>query len=268
MSREGREGRAACGPRGDREGPILSGNTCAGAGLGRMSAPEEAGTAGQSAAQEERPAVCDEALRTGRGSGKCESTSARTGRPAWRPARCLPGRARGPRRKAAGRSCCRRGRTGARGTATREAAAQEARPAAAGGAERRAQSTEQREYRPLPPRCERALSAGYWPGQTTPPVRTGPAGHAVSRRLARPRHRRTQPHASRKETEHRTKLPQPERQPLARLVWGCVAAAATAPPTGRARPVGGAPPGLAVPDATAQVPSAVQASCPRSGRNH
>lgn len=233
-----------------------------------MSAPEEAGTAGQSAAQEERPAVCDEALRTGRGSGKCESTSARTGRPAWRPARCLPGRARGPRRKAAGRSCCRRGRTGARGTATREAAAQEARPAAAGGAERRAQSTEQREYRPLPPRCERALSAGYWPGQTTPPVRTGPAGHAVSRRLARPRHRRTQPHASRKETEHRTKLPQPERQPLTRLVWGCVAAAATAPPTGRARPVGGAPPGLAVPDATAQVPSAVQASCPRSGRNH
>lgn len=142
------------------------------------------------------------------------------------------------------------------------------RPGAAGGAERRAQSTEQREYRPLPPRCERALSAGYWPGQTTPPVRTGPAGHAVSRRLARPRHRRTQPHTSRKETEHRTKLPQPERQPLARLVWGCVAAAATAPPTGRARPVGGAPPGLAVPDATAQVPSAVQASCPRSGRNH
>lgn len=107
-----------------------------------MSAPEEAGTAGQSAAQEERPAVCDEALRTGGGSGKCESTSARTGRPAWRPARCLPGRARGPRRKAAGRSCCRRGRTGARGTATREAAAQEARPAAAGGAERRAQSSE------------------------------------------------------------------------------------------------------------------------------
>lgn len=139
---------------------------------------------------------------------------------------------------------------------------------AGGGRGRRAQSTEQREYRPLPPRCERALSAGYWPGQTTPPVRTGPAGHAVSRRLARPRHRRTQPHASRKETEHRTKLPQPERQPLARLLWGCVAAAATAPPTGRARPVGGAPPGLAVPDATAQVPSAVQASCPRSGRNH
>lgn len=30
-------------------------------------------------------------------------------------------------------------------------------------------------YRPLPPQCERALSAGYWPGQTTPPVRTGPA---------------------------------------------------------------------------------------------
>lgn len=39
-------------------------------------------------------------------------------------------------------------------------------------------AAEQSEYRPLPPQCERALSAGYWPGQTTPPVRTGPARHA------------------------------------------------------------------------------------------
>lgn len=47
---------------------------------------------------------------------------------------------------------------------------------------RRAQQrVEQQQYRPLPPQCERALSAGYGPGQTTPPVRTGPARHAGER---------------------------------------------------------------------------------------
>lgn len=33
--------------------------------------------------------------------------------------------------------------------------------------EARGKSTAASEYRPLPPQCERALSAGYWPGQTT-----------------------------------------------------------------------------------------------------
>lgn len=56
-------------PAGDREGPVLSSNTSARASLG-MREPEEVGTAGQRAAQEGCPPLGDEALRTGRGSGR------------------------------------------------------------------------------------------------------------------------------------------------------------------------------------------------------
>ena len=56
-------------------------------------------------------------------------------------------------------------------------------------------------YRPLPPQCERALSAGYWPGQTTPPVRTGPARTCRSA-AARPRHLLARPrHEQERERE-------------------------------------------------------------------
>lgn len=75
QSRHTRPGRAArgglpLGPAGDREGPVLSSNTCARAGLSMTEEPEEAGTAGQRAAQEGCLPVGDRTLRTGRGSGK------------------------------------------------------------------------------------------------------------------------------------------------------------------------------------------------------
>lgn len=68
-------------------------------------------------------------------------------------------------------------------------------------------------------------------------------GMQVSRHLARPRHRLTQPRASRKETEHHTKRPQPQRQPLASSGLGRCGCCCRCPAQqgGSARPVGWAP---------------------------
>ena len=97
-----------------------------------------------------------------------------------------------------------------------EPTAREARPAAAWGTEHRAAS----EYRPLLPQRERALSAGYWPGQTTPPVRTGPA-RACRSATPSPATALPSPTASRKERKDHTKLPQPECRALPACACAC-----------------------------------------------
>lgn len=138
----------------------------------------------------------------------------------------------------------------------------------AGGSQGR--RAEQREYRPLPPRCERALSAGYWPGQTTPPVRTGPAGHAGEPPpcpTPPPSHPAPPPAGDR--TPHQAPA---ARAPAPRPFWsGNVWLPLPLPHlTGRARPVWGGPHGRLGPGPrlTVQVPSAVQAPCLCSGQNH
>lgn len=136
-------------------------------------------------------------------------------------------------------------------------AAREARPAAARGTEHRAAS----EYRPLPPQCERALSAGYWPGQTTPPVRTGPA-RACRSATPSPATALPGPTSSRKERKDHTKLPQPECRALPARARAC----AWCCPQARGPLQSGGP---AVPVLTVQGPLSCHGIVPpRSGQNH